>query len=40
MAYHYFEVDTDEVFNIIKNDLEPLKKAVAFFRDQLFHYNE
>ena len=40
MAHHYFEVDADEVFYIIKNDLEPLKKAVAFFREQLFHDTE
>ena len=36
MAHHYFEVDADEVFSIVKNDLEPLKKAVAFFKEQLF----
>ena len=28
MAHHYFEVDADEVFSIVKNDLEPLKKAI------------
>ena len=36
MAHHYFEVDADEVFTIVKNDLEPLKKAIAFFKEQLF----
>ena len=36
MAHHYFEVDADEVFNIIKNDLEPLKKAIAYFKKELF----
>lgn len=36
MAHHYFEVDADEVFSIVKNDLEPLKKAIAFFKEQLF----
>ena len=36
MAHHYFEVDADEVFNIIKNDLAPLKEAIDFFKKQLF----
>ncbi len=39
MAHHYFEVDADEVFSIIKNDLEPLKKAIAFFREELHSNN-
>lgn len=36
MAHHYFEVDADEIFSIIKNDLEPLKKAIDFFMQELF----
>ena len=36
IAHHYFEVDPDAVFDIIKNDLEPLKIAIQFFKDQLF----
>ena len=36
IAHHYFEVDPDAVFDIIKNDLDPLKKAVDFFMEQLF----
>ena len=36
IAHHYFEVDPDAVFDIIKNDLEPLKKAIQLFKDQLF----
>ena len=36
MAHHYFEVDADEVFSIIKNDLEPLKQAIDYFKKQLF----
>jgi len=39
MAHHYFEVDADEVFSIVKNDLEPLKKAIDFFKQELFGYN-
>lgn len=36
MAHHYFEVDADEVFSIIKNDLDSLKKAIAYFKEKLF----
>ena len=36
IAHHYFEVDPDAVFDIIKNDLDPLKKAIDFFMEQLF----
>jgi len=37
MAHHYFEVDADAIFSIIKNDLEPLKTAIAYFKKQLFN---
>jgi uncharacterized protein with HEPN domain len=36
MAHHYFEVDADEVFSIIKNDLVPLKQAIDYFKKELF----
>ena len=36
IAHHYFEVDPDAVFDIIKNDLDPLKEAIDFFLEQLF----
>ena len=36
VAHHYFEVDPDAIFDIIKNDLEPLKEAIDFFMEQLF----
>lgn len=39
IAHHYFEVDPDAVFSIIKNDLEPLKEAIDFFKNQLFPEN-
>ena len=32
MAHHYFEVDADVVYEVVK----PLKQAIAFFKDQLF----
>ena len=35
-AHHYFEVDAEEIFNIIQNDLEPLKKAIDFLRIRSF----
>ena len=34
-----FEVDADEVFSIVKNDLEPLKKAIEFFKNELIDNN-
>ena len=39
IAHHYFEVDADEVFSIIKSDLAPLKEAILFFKDELFKDN-
>ena len=36
IAHHYFEVDPDAVFDIISNDVEPLKKAIQHFKDNLF----
>lgn len=34
MAHHYFDVDADVVFDIVKNDLNPLLQAIAFFKEQ------
>ena len=39
IAHHYFEVDADEVYSIIKNDLAPLKEAIQYFKDELFKDN-
>lgn len=36
MAHHYFEVDADVVFEIVNEELEPLKKAIVFFQKELF----
>ena len=36
IAHHYFEVDSDAVFDIISNDIVPLKNAILHFKDQLF----
>jgi len=35
IAHHYFEVDAEEVYSIIKNDLAPLKHAIDYFRQNL-----
>ena len=35
MAHHYFEVDADVVFKVISKELEPLKKAILFFKEKL-----
>ena len=37
MAHHYFEVDADEVFSILKNDLPPLKQAIEYLKLQIFN---
>lgn len=36
MAHHYFVIDAEEVFSIVKNDLEPLKEAINFFKQEIF----
>ena len=36
MAHHYFEVDPDEVFSIVKTEIDPLKEAITFFKKKLF----
>jgi len=36
MAHHYFDGDAEEVFSIIKNDLDPLKKAIDYFIKEVF----
>ena len=30
-----FEVDADVVYEVISKELEPLKKAILFFKEQL-----
>lgn len=35
IAHHYFEVDADVIFEIVSNELTPLKDAVAFFKKEL-----
>lgn len=34
IAHHYFDIDAEEIFNIISNDLEPLLNSIrSFIRD-------
>ncbi|UPS44813.1 DUF86 domain-containing protein [Prevotella sp. E15-22] len=35
MAHHYFEVDADVVFGVISKELNPLKKAILYFKDNI-----
>jgi len=35
MAHHYFEVDADVVFDVVSKELEPLKKAILFLKNQI-----
>ena len=34
MAHHYFEVDADVIFEVISKELDPLKKAILFLKEQ------
>ena len=35
IAHHYFDIDANEIFGIINNDLDSLKEAIHFFREAL-----
>lgn len=35
MAHHYFEVDADVVFGVISKELDSLKKAILYFKDNI-----
>lgn len=37
IAHHYFEVDAEVVFNIVKNDLDPLLKAFSILKTEIEH---
>jgi uncharacterized protein with HEPN domain len=39
MAHHYFEVDAEVVFEVVKKELNPLKQAINYFKNQLFEEN-
>ena len=35
IAHHYFDIDAYEIYSIIKNDLDTLNEAIAFFQKKL-----
>jgi len=35
IAHHYFDIDANEIFGIINNDLDSLIDAISFFREIL-----
>lgn len=35
IIHHYFEIDVEQIWNIIENDLQPLKKQVQSMLDEL-----
>lgn len=35
IAHHYFDIDANEIFAIVNNDLDSLKDAIHFFREVL-----
>ena len=35
IAHHYFDIDAEEIFNIINNDLEPLADSIKSFISEL-----
>lgn len=35
IAHHYFDIDANEIFSIVNNDLDTLKDAIHFFRGEL-----
>ena len=37
IAHHYFDVDAEVVYAVISKEIEPLKTAIAFFKDQLYN---
>ena len=36
IAHRYFQIDAEAVFNILKEDIPSLGKAISFFLNDLF----
>ena len=36
IAHRYFQIDSEAVFSIIKDEIPALKDAITFFKDKLF----
>lgn len=37
IAHHYFDIDAEEIFHIIKRDLEPLLESIRKFKAMLIN---
>ena len=37
IAHHYFDIDGEEIFHIIKRDLEPLLESIRRFKAMLIN---
>lgn len=35
IAHHYFDVDAEVVYGVIAKEIEPLKAAIAYFKEQM-----
>ena len=35
IAHHYFDVDAEVVYGVIAKEIEPLKAAIAYFKEQI-----
>ena len=35
IAHHYFDVDAEVVYGVIAKEIEPLKVAIAFFKEHI-----
>ena len=36
IAHGYFDINTDLVWDVVKNDLPPLRSAIDYFIDNLY----
>ena len=35
IAHHYFDVDAEVVYGVIAKEIEPLKTAIAYFKEHI-----
>ena len=40
ITHHYFEIDIEQIWNIIQNDLQPLKEQIKKLLTEVNHQNE
>ena len=36
IAHGYFEINSNLVWDVLKNDLQPLREATEYFKDHLY----